>query len=82
MDTQHDTFFACWVDFYTEKLILGGNDLSGTLPASIGSLPNLEKIELSDNEFTGILPDTIMNGTSLSKWSQVHQSRVPFVYFS
>ena len=82
MDTQHDAFFACCVDSFTEKLILGDNSFNGTLPASIGSLPNLANIDLSDNKFSGSLPDTIMNGISLSKWHHVHQSCVPFVCFS
>ena len=43
------------------ELQLGGNNLSGELPAAIGSLPFLEKLVLSDNNLTGAIPPQIEN---------------------
>lgn len=49
------------------NLYLSGNNLSGTIPESLGQLSNLEYIDLSGNEFSGTLPQSIAsmmdNGT-------------------
>jgi hypothetical protein len=40
-DNHHITLLTC--DFFTERLLLGINDLSGTIPSSLGRLTNLGK---------------------------------------
>ena len=40
-----------------EFLYLGFNDLVGTIPDSIGSLPALKELSLSRNQLTGSIPD-------------------------
>ncbi|GJQ96315.1 kinase-like domain-containing protein [Tanacetum coccineum] len=45
---------------------LPGNHLTGSLPTEIGNqLPNLEWLQLRDNELTGILPPSISNCSKL-----------------
>ncbi|GJS36313.1 leucine-rich repeat protein [Tanacetum coccineum] len=45
---------------------LPGNHLTGSLPTEIGNqLPNLEWLQLRDNELTGILPHSISNCSKL-----------------
>ncbi|KAL3848773.1 hypothetical protein ACJIZ3_010655 [Penstemon smallii] len=47
-------------------LSLVGNELSGTIPFSINiGLPNLERLFLGINRFTGRIPDSISNLTNL-----------------
>jgi Leucine-rich repeat (LRR) protein len=42
-------------------LCLAGNDLEGRLPASTAYLTSLEQIWLSNNKFTGKLPDNLLD---------------------
>ncbi|PWA49401.1 protein kinase-like domain-containing protein [Artemisia annua] len=45
---------------------LAGNHLTGSLPSEIGNqLPNLELLQLRDNELTGVLPPSISNCSKL-----------------
>ncbi len=37
-------------------LVLNGNGLNGTIPASIGDLQQLERLDLRQNELTGVIP--------------------------
>ncbi|XP_072973327.1 tyrosine-sulfated glycopeptide receptor 1-like [Typha angustifolia] len=46
-------------------LDLGGNELSGHLPESIGQLVNLEHLALYSNRLSGNLPSSLSNCTSL-----------------
>ena len=39
------------------ELELSGNNLSGTLPAALGSLTSLTTLDLSDNRLSGTIPD-------------------------
>ena len=39
------------------ELALPGNNLSGTLPAALGSLTSLTTLDLSDNQLSGTIPD-------------------------
>ena len=46
-------------------LDLGGNGLSGAIPASIGNLANLHTLDLSSNALSGAIPSQIGNLTNL-----------------
>ena len=47
------------------QLILGSNQLTGSIPPEIGNLTNLEVLWLSDNQLTGSIPPEIGNLTNL-----------------
>ncbi|GJV05274.1 leucine-rich repeat protein [Tanacetum coccineum] len=48
------------------NLSLAGNHLTGSLPSEIGNqLPDLELLQLWDNELTGVLPPSISNCSKL-----------------
>jgi len=47
------------------ELNLGSNNLTGTLPADLGDLDNLEKLVLNFNQITGNIPTQLGNCTSL-----------------
>jgi hypothetical protein len=52
--------------YHVTKLILIGNNLSGTLPSELGNLTYLKVIEFELNEFlTGVIPPEIGNLTNL-----------------
>ena len=48
-----------------ETLSLGFNDMTGTIPAGIGSLTALQFLDLNENEFQGPLPVTFASLTNL-----------------
>ena len=54
-----------WHGVYTDAggrvthLVLIGNGLSGTTPAEVGDLSNLEEPSLSGNQFTGCVPQAL-----------------------
>ena len=47
------------------ELNLGGQELSGPIPAEIGNLTNLETLMLNDNNLSGNIPSSIGNLTQL-----------------
>ena len=47
------------------SLDLEGNNLNGTLPASIGDLTALQMLNLSNNKLTGLIPIEVWNLTNL-----------------
>ncbi|GKU93561.1 hypothetical protein SLEP1_g7150 [Rubroshorea leprosula] len=50
-----------------ECIYLGGNNLSGHLPSTIGlGLPKLTELELFDNKLNGIFPSSITNSSLLA----------------
>ncbi len=54
----------CGVDddfLRVEKIELSGRDLTGTIPTSIGNLPNLRWLDLSRNQLTGEIPASLGN---------------------
>ncbi|MFD1001330.1 RHS repeat-associated core domain-containing protein [Ohtaekwangia kribbensis] len=51
---------------YVTGLVLSGNKLSGTIPAQIGNLCQLQQLTLSENTLTGEVPVQISNLQSLS----------------
>ncbi|KAG5592375.1 hypothetical protein H5410_042889 [Solanum commersonii] len=49
-----------------EMISFVGNGLSGTLPSNIGhTLPNLVGLYFGNNQFTGLIPTSIVNSTKL-----------------
>ena len=48
------------------ELHLSGNELSGTIPAELGSLTNLQELYLNQNELSGPLPLTLSALSQLS----------------
>ncbi|GJS07426.1 kinase-like domain-containing protein [Tanacetum coccineum] len=50
------------------NISLAGNHLVGSLPSEIGvMLPNLEDLQLRDNELTGVLPPSLSNCSKLGR---------------
>ena len=49
------------------KLEVNGNDLSGEIPAELGSLPSLEGLQLHNNQLTGAIPAELGNLTNLTQ---------------
>jgi len=47
-------------------LYLDHNQLSGTIPASLGNLSTLESLSLADNQLTGSIPTELGNFTYLA----------------
>ena len=47
-------------------LIFHGNNLTGTIPAELGSLSNLITLHLDDNEMTGTIPPELGNLSNLN----------------
>ena len=41
------------------SLDLSGNQLTGTIPETLGQLNNLQSLNLTDNELTGLIPETL-----------------------
>jgi len=59
-----------WFGIYTqnnrvEMILLTGNELEGELPASIGDLTALERLNINNNQLYGDIPDEIANLTKL-----------------
>ena len=48
----------------TEVLLIN-NNLTGTIPTEMGSLPNLERLVLGSNNLSGSIPNTLTNLTNL-----------------
>lgn len=44
-----------------QQLLLGGNELNGTIPSSISNASQLTYLDLSDNSFSGFIPNSIGN---------------------
>ncbi len=57
------------VDSSVVQLGLGNNNLTGSIPAEIGNLPNLERLTLWNNNLTGSIPAEL---GSLTKLEQIH----------
>jgi hypothetical protein len=51
-----------------QSLALNHNSLSGTVPADLGTLPQLETLWLSHNRLTGEIPASLMNSPRWDEW--------------
>ncbi len=58
-----------------KQINLGGNNLKGKIPSSIGSLNDLEYLGLYDNNLTGSIPEEIGNLTNL-KYLLLHNNQL------
>jgi hypothetical protein len=50
----------------TDTLILSNNDLTGTIPALMGSWTALENFEINSNQIVGTIPKSIANMKNLA----------------
>lgn len=62
----------CFVPLVTERLQLTMNDLTGTIPSTIGLLTDLVVLGLGRNQFRGALPFVLGNLESLGKYDSLH----------
>ncbi|ELR23480.1 leucine rich repeat domain containing protein, partial [Acanthamoeba castellanii str. Neff] len=70
LSLQQNLFHGPLPDYYgnlgaLQGLFLGPNNLSSSVPASLGCLPNLEFLQLSNNLFSGCLPEIFSNSPLL-----------------
>ena len=49
------------------EILLGGMGLNGRIPTELGSLANLEWLDLSDNRLTGVIPTELGNLSNLQE---------------
>jgi hypothetical protein len=59
-DTKAHTVVTCNAN-HIVKLALGGNNLNGLIPASLGNLSELETMYMQDNSLTGTIPESLGN---------------------
>ena len=59
-------FLGCACFCLCRSLSLSGNDLSGTLPAGVSALSKLSWLDLSDNQLTGSILDSVTTFTALA----------------
>ena len=62
----------CFVPLVTERLQLTMNDLTGTIPSTIGLLTDLVVLGLGRNQLRGALPIVLGNLESLGKYDRLH----------
>ena len=55
----HSRYVLAWRLSNLQSLNLGGNSLSGEIPAELGSLSNLNSLSLRDNELSGCVPSSL-----------------------
>lgn len=67
-DTNVDSWFGIGVSSgHVSFVILLNNNLTGSIPAGIGNLSQLYRLDLSNNNLSGTLPNTIINLTELTQ---------------
>ncbi len=63
--TECSWFGVSCSDGHVVRLVLGGNQLAGTLPAELGNLTSLTELSLGNNQLTGTLPQAMTGMTAL-----------------
>ena len=74
MPGTEGTWFGVTVDGGTQRvtqIALMGNNLTGTIPASLGVLTSLQSLNLNSNHLSGTIPATLGNLTSLQSLQMV-----------
>ena len=46
---------------YCVSRLLNGNKLTGSLPEELGNLPNLDRIQIDQNQISGPIPKSFAN---------------------
>ena len=66
-DELHNEWYgvATYPDGRVKVLYLEGNQLSGSIPAALGNLTNLERLSLGGNQLSGSIPAALGNLTNL-----------------
>ena len=60
------------IDFYNNDVTLqGGNNITGTIPAELGLLTSLNRIDLSDNNFYGTIPENLFE-----QWASIESINI------
>ena len=75
---------SCYSIDNTIELDLSGNNLSGSIPESIGNLINLTTLNLSDNSLTGEIPidlEHLVNLENLYLHNNQFSDEVPNIFF-
>lgn len=77
MISKHQSFYDIWIvhgirlfnsSLFDERTrALNSNQFSGRIPASLGSLSNLDYLDLADNQLTGTLPTSASEGSGLDQ---------------
>ncbi len=63
--TEQDWYGVVFEDGHVKGIDLSGNNLVGTIPASLGSLTYLEYLNLNNNQLTGSIPAELGNLSNL-----------------
>ncbi len=78
--TECTWFGVSCSDGHVVRLVLGGNQLAGTLPAELGNLTSLTELSLGNNALTGTLPQAMTGMAALQHlylWGNQFSGAIP-----